>query len=272
MDFHSLFYGLPDLIWDELHQKVEDLFFEQEIGQQILGLYFTGPRIYGLENESPNILCIYSEIPSSLLNPIEPKASAETYRLNNSGTSVLFLSVYDFVKSVWNLESNYFNSDYLALIPHLGVSLSSEQNINKIAYYINSGLLKLNYMVSPPAINANYLCYENLTWRRDYAFIRTQYLLSTEFIFAPCLNPDWEAVTELGIHTPDPIKELDLEIRNWFILAEDLDSTKKEVLELIRSFFLRRLVDIYLTSEFHLVKEDITEAAKVVEELYRFQL
>ena len=116
--FSNLYLGATNEEWQLLSYLAEDLFYNEiEGGQQVLGIYPFGNRLYGFESEPPDLLFIYLNDISKILNPLEVKwrhtvFKGEEYKIGKTGGSVIFMDLYGWIA---NLEE-YIRRDPLAYI------------------------------------------------------------------------------------------------------------------------------------------------------------
>lgn len=172
--FNTLYYGLPESIWYDYLKQVEDKFYEEDIGQWILGIYPTGNRIFGLEQEDPGLLCLYTDSESNILNPLNNIEESKISYFSHSGSFVKFIDLWTWVT---NFSKPLKSLDQL--IPCFSDSFFEEEMFEPI--------LEAIY---------NFITNNTIKWETTEPLVaRTFYLLNNTKNFNPNINSEWGKVS-----------------------------------------------------------------------------
>lgn len=189
---HSKSYlGLPNEIWNSLLSEVEDMLRDEEIGTHILGVYPSGSRIYGIESESPQFICIYIDTAELFLNPYymrnrETGFTERTIKIDNS--SVVFIELYSWIQ--WMIFKDIFisNDRFLNmydLIPCNHDIAYQDQSIDDLIDIVREFTYQGMYLGIKNRLEKSY------NYNLRYAlYIRTIYNLLNTGKFMPNINHD----------------------------------------------------------------------------------
>jgi hypothetical protein len=209
----SLYQGLPQVNWDHMLNKAEDLLSEEEIGTHIVGIYPCGKRIYGLDSEGMDILCLYVDLPEKILDPLynTHKVSKLSYRGSKYNQDKIWF--YDFHFWIQDFISSYLNpSESQSIdifIPVLHDILYESESISKIISLCNDLIKKIGMINISGA-------------RKDIFYMRTLLLWNSIEVFIPNLNKDWGEVLNITT-SEEALKSLDLRIRKMALENTRLD-------------------------------------------------
>lgn len=208
---HSEFYlGLPNEIWNSLLSEIEDVLRDEEIGTHIMGVYPSGGRIFGIESESPQFICIYIDAAEYLLNPCyirskETGFTTCTVKIDNS--SVVFIELYSWVQ--WMIYKDVQNNNdriigMYDLIPCNHDIAYQDQSLDDLIYqareFTNEGLY----------VSAKGIFKKSYEYDLKYAlYLRTIYVLLTTGKFIPNINDNMGYVEQLKA---DELKDNTLDV------------------------------------------------------------
>lgn len=173
---YGLYYGLPQSIWSGLCEQTEETFYEEELGQVILGIYPSGPRMLGIEAEAPSILCLYLDSEEDILNPLT-KPKELSFSVGYSGSYIRFQNIWDWVCSFSG------HIPISSLIPCFHDSIYQEELIEEILYAARQHLLATypyKKLISEHILES----------RASLIFKKTGK-------FSPNINPEWDRVVLL---------------------------------------------------------------------------
>jgi hypothetical protein len=205
------YYGLPQIIWSDLCNRLEEIFYDEEIGQMILGVYPSGPRIFGLEQEDPSLYCLYLEPTEDIFNPLKPKAPRRRY-FGHDNSYVDFINLWQWVESF-----NKPLEDIWQLIPCFQNSFFEETEISTIIGEAYNLLINIDIRWSKREDR-------NLEARAIYLFNQTK-------LFAPNINPTWGEVLQLNSGT-DYFDKADRQIVSVLLKNEH------QKIDLVETYFL----------------------------------
>lgn len=209
----DFYLGLPMELWDNLILETEDLFSEEEIGTHILGIYTAGNRIYGIENQSQGLLCLYFDSIDSIIDPI-PTKRVHKYNIGNQNSPVWFVELREWVR--WLLQDVYGLNKKLVrtsqqdnlfhLIPSMGDNLYEDISIRNIIYYVQEmNLIQEEAYYFPRSLNNNDRIYNLLS-------ARTRILMQYKREFVPNINKEWGEILTFNCNLED--KFIDMIINN----------------------------------------------------------
>lgn len=195
MNDYGLYYGLPQSVWSGLCDRAEEIFYEEAIGQVILGIYPSGNRIFGIEAEAPHLLCLYLDSEEDILNPLK-KNLVRSLPTGDSSSYIHFEDLWH-----WISRFNQKSIDIDCLIPCYHDAVYEEGLIEEVLAATRSYLESLRSYSSytSPHVLGN----------------RTLFLFQREGVFVPNINPDWDKTLILEID--EEIEKMDLQIREHFL-------------------------------------------------------
>ena len=265
MTSSELFYGLPQILWDELCEKAEDLLHEKEIGQHILGLYAIGPRMYGLESEDLQLLCIYIDSPAKFLNPLgNPGWSCGRRKefVGEGASCIYYVDIHDWISTIHS-GSSFWMQPFFENFPARGTCLYADKSMINIANLVDEYFIPA-YHFGPQFVLCNH--FENT--KEEYLYARTKSILADTGLLLPCVNPEWDKVGELSLPSKE-IKEKDLLLREQLLESGNVEYSIAAEVSLYLGDQVIRQDNRYRED---VNKSKMKEAASIVEELYRFQL
>lgn len=183
------YLGVPNLIWEECCHQVEEMLYDEDIGQHIVGLYPSAPRIYGNENAKTSLLCLYVDCSDSILDPLYVPKFDHTVDLFES-SEVQFINLFEWIKTLTNININH-------LTPCFGDSFYQDESINRIIFTAQEYLLNVDF-------NHNKASALEERTLKIFRYIRK---------FLPSINPEYGEVFNL--------RELVNYMRNYSLPKED---------------------------------------------------
>lgn len=262
----SEFYcGLPQDQWDILLSTAEDLLRDEDIGTHLVGLYPAGNRIYGIESESPGILCLYVDTVESLINPAFQSGAPTGFKTilhGNSRSPIIFANLFNWVQHILQRKCTWINSDWLPIIPFAGHLIYQDNSIDDILRLLHKFMQTQQFLIP--------IGCKQLDYPKDILWIRADAILAKTGKFYPCINPAWDKVHTLDVlNPPKDILETDLAFRNSILNR----GPKPEYWQLLR--MKEWLQEAAAESRFRDIKWDkqlIEEIGEKVAALYRFTL
>ena len=258
---NQLFYGLPNSIWDDLCAKAEDLLHEKGIGQHVLGLYSMGPRMYGLEYAAPEILCVYLDTPEKFLNPLLRGTVQDRqpyFTVTPGGNTIHFMDIYEWIQKIY-LESFNRKDRFFDVVP-----------VGAPAFYVDDNMLGITSLINDYFTSCKYASFLKtgfIPYKERILQTRTSYIMSQTGIYSPCINLDWDNVISLP-SVPKKIRDLDKQLCSQILNNESMLSPNEcEYITYLDNRVLHTAENVSYVDE-----APLKEAAKIVEEMYRFQL
>lgn len=213
MQTSEFYYGLPQNQWDILLAEAEDLLRDENIGAHLVGLYPAGNRIYGIESESPGILCLYVDVVESLINPIFQSGNPTGFRTIYYGPSrspIIFANLFNWIRLILTGQYSWVNEKWIHTIPFTGDLIYQDNSIDDILELVRQHMFNQKFFM--PVNN------HELTPIMQALFYRADAILAVTGKFYPCINPDWDKVCSLEtIGAPAQISEIDRNIRNFML-------------------------------------------------------
>ncbi len=213
MQTSEFYYGLPQGQWDILLAKAEDLLREEDIGAHLVGLYPAGNRIYGMESESPGILCLYVDTVESLINPTFVSGNPTGFRTIPYGTSsspIIFANLFNWVQHIISGKCSWVNKEWLHALPFAGDLIYQDNSIDEVLERLRDHLYNQRFFMPVGC--------KQMSYPHDILFHRADAILATTGKFHPCINPAWGRVCTLEtIQAPDEIADTDAQFRNGLL-------------------------------------------------------
>lgn len=181
---NNLYYGLSQELWEHLCDQAEIIFYEEKIGQIILGIYPTGPRMFGLETADPELLCLYLDSGEEILNPLSYINKPTSFPTSHSGSYINFVNL-------WTWVANLPQMPFEHLAPCFHDSFFQEELIDDIIIKIREFILAFPIVTGYSLNNKT----NSPTSRADNALLtRCRFILSEHEIYKPNINPEWDEV------------------------------------------------------------------------------
>lgn len=216
----TLYYGLPQEQWDLLVSQAEDLFYDEKLGQHIVGIYPAGPRVYGIESEPPGLLCLYCDNILKLINPLSPDVDGfYAFRVGHSRSAIIFADLFKWIRWITTERQYGWKTECLMhIIPCNQISIHEDDSITPLIDDITRLLDKVAYCSkyrpdrtgSEMSVRWNMMQYTEL-------YDRMLLILALTREFRPNIHPDWDAVFELSklpIQVPDEVLDYDAILRH----------------------------------------------------------
>jgi hypothetical protein len=260
------YYGLPQELWDHLEDQVEEIFREEEIGQQIVGIFPSGERIFGIESAEQQAIVLFVDSIESLLDPaIDEYRQLVTPYVPASNNFLTFIDLKYWVRGL--IASRKYSIDFdcvecftlgaMDYIPIFGDTIYFDESIEKI--FVEAERFILSYPRALRHFNSS------LSYRGDINILlrrRAEVLFLLTGEYCPCINPEW-GITK-HFENNSTFDKLDSKIIELLLANNRIDS-------LLHSEYLDMLYDIE-----HLVNRtkimDYSQLRKEVIDFYRFQL
>ena len=180
--------GLKEQKVNEILSLIEDRMLETNIGQQLVGVYPYGPRIYGLQDQPLHLLCLVLNDPSELLNPIETKAK-KSMTTKVEGIICHYYDLYYWIRLITSEDVSY-----PVLLPTLFYKLYEDNSIYTIMKDVHSYFRTINYIYPFPSTSAFFE--EGITNIEGIGIIRSLYMLVVGNGYSTNLNKRLEDVSE----------------------------------------------------------------------------
>jgi hypothetical protein len=214
MQKSEFYYGLPQNQWDILLAEAEDLLRDEDIGTHLVGLYPAGNRIYGIESESPGILCLYVDTVESLINPIYRSGNPTGFRTIYHGSArspIIFANLFEWVQQIIYSKCGWQNKSWLHMLP-----------FTQLIYQDNSidGILELTYQYqSNLKFYLRQGCISSKDHITEFLYHRADAILTTTGKLHPCINPEWGKVATLDCIDKVAwyVKSTDSRVRNYLL-------------------------------------------------------
>lgn len=193
----KLYLGAENSEWDYLSELAEELLFTEVYdGQQILGIYPFGGRIFGFETEAPSIICLYLRDLSTVLNPLLNSMTSrdlnnkpvKEFTVNNGGGKIIFIDIYHWVGAIQDGLLMY-SDPLMYLVPAKFDIIHQDDSISEIVESVADYMKKT--VIKPYRINSG----KGLI---SLAQKRAVVIHSVTGIFNPCLNKKWDNPVKLG--------------------------------------------------------------------------
>ena len=199
----EFYYGLPQMLWDNLCIEAEDLLREEQLGSHLVAIYPAGNRIYGLESYPPGIFCLYVDSVEALIDPLSNyhrESGFKVYSVGDNSCPVIMVDLFKWVQWIVSREVDWRTRAFLHAIPFGQHVIHEDPSISDVMYTCHQAVKSNGFL---PKIN-----YKDNTIISDYIepnlelFFRTITTLYMTSKFIPNINPDWDKViqgSELGI-------------------------------------------------------------------------
>lgn len=264
MQTSEFYYGLPQDQWDILLAEAEDLLRDENIGSHLVGLYPAGNRIYGIESESPGILCLYVDAVESLINPTYKSGNPTGFKTIYYGPSrspIIFANLFNWVQLVLTGRCSWVNKEWSHAIPFTGDLIYQDNCLDDLLDLIRQHMFNQKFFM-PIACGQQTPIMQTLFHRADA-------VLAVTGKFYPCINPDWDKVCSLEtIGAPAKIIEIDRNLRN-FMLGRPSLVDPEDTAQLL-SWLQNRAIQE--RNNISINKNLIADIGCKVSELYRFTL
>jgi len=218
---YELYYGLPQVIWDDLYDDIEDLLQEEHLGNHIVGIYPAGNRIYGFESAPPGLMCLYVDSVEPMIDPISNynnRTGFKVFHIKNGNSPIVMVDFFKWIS--WMFGPSYDGRyetywRYYALlhaIPFGNHVAYEEESISDIMEACYAGLKETGFLQQAQnmftACNEdNYLAakkkHNDLVPPR-YLYARAVHVLQTQLSLQPNINKDWDTVID-NIVFNDPL-------------------------------------------------------------------
>jgi hypothetical protein len=254
--------GLPQNQWDLLAEQAEEILRDQEYGQHILGLYPAGSRIYGIESSSPRLLCLYTDVVDSLINPASTNNSSIFRKeyVGDSNSAIYFIELYSWSKLLRLTCAGSSSNIILPIIPAVQDIFYEDESVSSII-----SAARDMFDVSSPylASNSKYKALQ----------MRALAIYRHKKVFSPCINKDLGHVVgldELGIKIPEYILELDKKIIDAY--AGQYQSSRPLGIPQIEELYTDYLATICQVKNYKDIIQRWAILGSEVANLYRYQL
>ena len=228
----ELYCGLPNEIWNNLVCETEDILREEEIGNHIVGIYPSGSRIFGIEADPPELLCLYIDSPENIIDPsvsYDPDTmdGVHTVTTDIDCRKITYIDLYAWAKWLLNRESC---SEHYKLIQMHDI-IPCHQDIAYQDPVVDDLLLLAKKYISKTINVARFPSDggKNLMLKHSL-YVRTLYLLEKEGRFCPNTNEDWGKVNSLLFEVlPEGTEEIDRQIIDLAVNNRSLKNIKKSI-------------------------------------------
>ena len=211
MDNQKLYYGLPQIIWDDLCEKAEDLLQEENLGNHLVGIYPAGNRIYGLELASPGLLCLYVNSIEPMIDPLsdyhqDPELGFNVYHVGHSNSPIIMVDLWWWIRWMFSSTHSYLHRwrfySMLHAIPFGDHVLYEEESICGIMEACYKGLQETGFLACRQNLytaqhTKNYTVskklYDELVPLR-YLYARAVGILQGTLALQPNINEEWDTV------------------------------------------------------------------------------
>jgi len=266
----EFYYGLPQMLWDNLCIEAEDLLREEELGTHLVAVYPAGNRIYGLESCPPGIFCLYVDTVEALINPLSnyhKQSGFKVFSVGNNSCPVIMADLFKWTQWITSREIDWRSRAFLHAIPFGQHVIHEDPSISDIMDACHQAMKDINFMVKDTGSSTNYtIPYRHVS---DYispnCFLYDRAMLSLfhKHKFMPNINPKWDKVigeTNLGIELSKVYREKDIDYR-------------KRILEYKSCTMVGYWDDPGCPYELRCIsKESLSNISKSVIDFYRFQL
>jgi len=225
MQKSEFYYGLPQSQWDILLTEAENLLRDREIGTHLVGLYPAGNRIYGIESESPGIMCLYIDTVESLINPTfksgNPTGFITLYH-SNARKPILFVNLFDWITRILRGNCGGQNRKWIHALPFSSDIIYQDNSIDIILELTRNYLINRKFSM----LIGNWDGYDQ---KEDFLFHRTDAILANTNKFYPCINPEWAKVSTLDSlpYLPKFVKKIDNQMKNYLLGRDNLPDNQK---------------------------------------------
>jgi len=226
------FHGIPQLYWDLLCQEAEDLFYDEEIGEIILGIYPVGDRVFGLETGNEELMVLYTDSPNKLLGPLCHFQSKDhvVYKVGDLNKTVVFVNIFNFVsRLIQGKETRREIFGLLYKMPSLSV-LYEEESVSDIMHALNE---YLNFIMKTKYFTNTYNnCIDiyDLSVKHKFLNMRARALFRVNGVFCPNINPDFGHVEKFDEIPKNEKDIIWLMLKNEFGRVDDLEKARKLIL------------------------------------------
>lgn len=263
MDNH-MFYGIPQSIWDNLCEEAEEILYNEELGTHLVGVYPAGNRIFGIESQSPGLMCLYVDHVEPMIDPLSSYHQEDGFKcfsIGHSFSPIVMVDLFKWIKWLFSPQGTQLWRKYsfLDVIPFGKHVIHEEPSISEIMKLCWRGLKETNF-------NSKYYIYEEppIGFNKNrYLYNRTTMLLKQRKEFVPNINKEWDYVASFG----KEFNQIDTAARKQLLNT----TTMQETINCIK--FLTATGNIYHWSETkELTKQTKDKITKAVTDFYRFQL
>ena len=191
----EFYYGLPQMIWDDLCSKAEDLLQEEQLGNHLVGVYPAGNRIYGIESASPGLLCLYVDSVESILDPFSNYMFDEgfkVYHVGESNSPIIMVDIFKWVHWLWSRNCDWKAACFLHAIPFGRHCIYQDSSISDIMAAAYKAMKEIDFMLSVhlPCDKVT----QDSIYPNPYLYYRTMTNLYNNHTFLPNINPEWDEV------------------------------------------------------------------------------
>jgi hypothetical protein len=270
---NHMFYGIPQIIWDNLCEKAEEILYEDSLGNHIVGIYPAGNRIYGIESQSPGLMCLYVDTVEPMIDPLSNYHQYDGFRyysIGNSSSPIVMVDLYKWVRWVFNDKDilDWKTYSFLNLIPFGNHVIHEDESISEIMKQCYKGLKERNFIKYR---DFNYFgdvgrCGPTGIYPSRYLYLRTCLMTNMSEYFNPNINPQWDIVQEFSQTNKTISQKIDKAAREEVLLDNSMNGSDR-----VRT--ANSLMNNAVTfKESHTSKKTLEEISKAVMNFYRFQL
>lgn len=270
----EFYYGLPEVLWNNLMVQAEDLLRDEGLGNHIVGIYPAGERIYGIESGVEGIMCLYVDTVESLINPLFKSTNPDgfkVYKVNTYLSPIIMVNLFDWVKWIATYtedktpEECWKQHAFLHVIP-FGPVFYQDNSIDEILEAARKYLVATRFTKETIFNSAD--DGKDQIFGPNLLFRRADCLLACTGKFNPNVNTDWGPVLDIGTITQDKnIIKLDEACRTKTL--GNIKINFHEDLEVYRWY-----MDMTSRNRMNLItcNDLVDDLGKATERLYRFQL
>jgi hypothetical protein len=273
MDDH-MFYGIPQIIWDDLCEKAEEVLCENNLGNHLVGVYPAGNRIYGIESESPGLMCLYVDSVEPMIDPLSNyhKATGFThYSIGHGCSPIIMVDLYKWVQWLFNRKCYRDWKDYafLNLLPFGNHVIHEDESISEIMKWCHQGLKERGFLTYGDFFYDKTGCIRpSYMYPSRYLYLRTCLMTATSGYFNPNINAEWDTVQEFSNDFMNPQADK-------AAIKEILDSS--DIYGSVKTHIANSIInnvgwEIWRKNNSQTTDKTLREVSKAVMNFYRFQL
>jgi len=267
----EFYYGLPQMLWDNLCIEAEDLLREEQLGTHLVAVYPAGNRIYGLESCPPGIFCLYVDSVEALIDPLSNYHKQDGFKVFSVGDNccpVIMVDLFKWTQWITSRKIDWRSRAFLHAIPFGQHVIHEDSSIADIMDACHQAMKDIDFIVKD--IGGSMRSHEYMLSAPTYVvpnpFLHDRAMLNLfhKHKFMPNINPKWDKVVEetnLGIELSKEDKSRDMIYRERLLGEHGSSYCIGYECNLEFPYELR-----------HIEKETLNNISKSVMDFYRFQL
>lgn len=188
--------GLPQILWDNIMCKAEDLLVDECLGNHIVGMYPAGERIYGIESSSESIICLYIDTAESILDPASINYTQfNDFSIENSNSRIIMIELHNWIRKILKIYSyesyeEYDQDTFFDLIPCYFDILFQDECIERLISLLQELLLSRKDVIYRGSFLKNYIEQPLV----EALYHRTIYIWRKYSKFIPNINKEYGEV------------------------------------------------------------------------------